>query len=105
LCAQRGARKGFSLMMTNFGFQPGILDYWMLLTDWRNGSFAILLALGILSLSATPSPSAIKRQQLRPSVRRKGSAGGLFPLPNSGRCEPWRPPWLRRELYAASGDD
>jgi hypothetical protein len=48
LCAQRGARKGFSLMMTNFGFQPGILDYWMLLTDWRNGSFAILLALGIL---------------------------------------------------------
>jgi hypothetical protein len=34
--------------MTNFGFQPGILDYWMLLTDWRNGSFAILLALGVL---------------------------------------------------------
>jgi hypothetical protein len=34
--------------MTNFGFQPCILDYWMLLTDWRNGSFAILLALGIL---------------------------------------------------------
>ena len=29
-------------MMTNFGFRPGILDYWMLLTDWRNGSFAIL---------------------------------------------------------------
>jgi hypothetical protein len=35
-------------MMTNFGFQLGILDYWMFLTDWRNGSFAILLALGIL---------------------------------------------------------
>lgn len=35
-------------MMTNFGFQPGILDYWMLLTDWRNGSFATLLALAIL---------------------------------------------------------
>jgi hypothetical protein len=34
--------------MTNFGFQPGILDYWMLLTDWRNGSFAILLASGVL---------------------------------------------------------
>jgi hypothetical protein len=38
----------FLTMMTNFGFQPGILDYWMFLTDWRNGSFAILLALGIL---------------------------------------------------------
>jgi hypothetical protein len=35
-------------MMTNFGFPPGILDYWMLLTDWCNGTFAILLALGIL---------------------------------------------------------
>jgi hypothetical protein len=35
-------------MTSNFGFQPGVLDYWMLLTDWRNGSFAILLALGIL---------------------------------------------------------
>jgi hypothetical protein len=35
-------------MMPNFGFQPGVLDYWILLSDWRNGSFAILLALGIL---------------------------------------------------------
>jgi hypothetical protein len=35
-------------MMPNFGFQPGILDYWMLLTDWRNGTFAMLLALGVL---------------------------------------------------------
>jgi hypothetical protein len=34
--------------MTDFGFQPGILDYWMLLSDWRNGSFAILVALGVL---------------------------------------------------------
>jgi hypothetical protein len=40
-------------MVTNFGFQPGILDYWMLLTDWRNGSS--------FSSSATPLPSAIKR--------------------------------------------
>jgi hypothetical protein len=35
-------------MMPNFGFQPGVLDYWMLLTDWRNGSFAILISLGVL---------------------------------------------------------
>jgi hypothetical protein len=41
-------RKDFPLMMTNFGFVPGILDYWTLLSDWRNGSFAILLALSVL---------------------------------------------------------
>jgi hypothetical protein len=35
-------------MMPDFGFQPGILDYWMLLTDWRNGAFAILLAVSVL---------------------------------------------------------
>jgi hypothetical protein len=35
-------------MMPNFGFQPGALDYWMLLADWRNGTFAIMLALGVL---------------------------------------------------------
>jgi hypothetical protein len=35
-------------MTNNFGFPPGILDYWMLLTDWRNGSFAILLTVGVL---------------------------------------------------------
>jgi hypothetical protein len=41
-------RKDISLMTTNFGFSPGIIDYWMLLADWRNGSFAILLAVGVL---------------------------------------------------------
>jgi hypothetical protein len=35
-------------MMPDFGFQPGILDYWMLLSDWRNGTFTISLALGVL---------------------------------------------------------
>jgi hypothetical protein len=38
--------------MTDFGFQPGILDYWMLPSDWRNGSFAIL-ALSVLFLGYT----------------------------------------------------
>jgi hypothetical protein len=42
-------------MVTNFGFSPGVLDYWMLLTDWRNGSFAILLALGVLLVGYTLS--------------------------------------------------
>jgi hypothetical protein len=45
-------RQGFTLM-TDFGFKPGILDYWMLLSDWRNGSFAILLALSVLFLGYT----------------------------------------------------
>ena len=35
-------------MTTNFGFPPGFLDYWMLLADWRNGTFAILLSVGVL---------------------------------------------------------
>jgi hypothetical protein len=49
-------RKG-SRLMTDFGFQPGILDYWMLLSDWRNGSFAILLALSVLFLGYTLASS------------------------------------------------
>jgi hypothetical protein len=52
------AARIFSLMMTNFGFQPGILDFWMLLSDWQNGSFIILLALGLLLLGY----SALSRQ-------------------------------------------
>jgi hypothetical protein len=39
--------------MTTFGYQPGIIDYWMLLTDWRNGSLAILLALAVLLVGYT----------------------------------------------------
>jgi hypothetical protein len=35
-------------MMPNFGFAPGIVEYWTLLTDWRNGSLAVLLALSVL---------------------------------------------------------
>jgi hypothetical protein len=27
--------------MATFGFYPGPIDYWMLVTDWRNGSIAI----------------------------------------------------------------
>ena len=56
--------------MNNFGYPPGILDYWVLLTDWRNGSFALIpLALAVLfvvghargsnkfmSHEATPAP-------------------------------------------------
>jgi hypothetical protein len=47
--------------MTDFGFQPGILDYWMLLTDWRNGSFAILLALGVLLVGYAQAQRSLTR--------------------------------------------
>jgi len=33
--------------MSTFGYYPGPIDYWMFITDWRNGSVAILLAMGI----------------------------------------------------------
>jgi hypothetical protein len=34
--------------MSTFGYYPGPIDYWMLVTDWRNGSIAIMLAIGAL---------------------------------------------------------
>jgi hypothetical protein len=40
-------------MMPNFGFAPGILDYWMLLIDWGNGTFAILLTLSVILVGYT----------------------------------------------------
>jgi hypothetical protein len=47
--------------MTDFGFQPGILDYWMLLSDWRNGSFAILVALGVLLVGYAQAQRSLTR--------------------------------------------
>jgi hypothetical protein len=47
--------------MTDFGFQPGILDYWMLLTDWHNGSFAILLALSVLLVGYAQAQRSLTR--------------------------------------------
>jgi hypothetical protein len=34
--------------MSTFGFYPGPINYWMLVTDWRGGSIAIMLAIGAL---------------------------------------------------------
>jgi hypothetical protein len=34
--------------MSTFGFYPGPIDYWMLVTDWRSGSIAIMLVIGAL---------------------------------------------------------
>jgi hypothetical protein len=35
-------------LVSTFGFYPGPIDYWMLVTDWRGGSIAIMLAIGAL---------------------------------------------------------
>jgi hypothetical protein len=50
ITAPGDAAQGIPVMMPNFGFAPGIVDYWMLLIDWRNGTFAILLTLSVLLL-------------------------------------------------------
>jgi hypothetical protein len=34
--------------MSTFGFYPGPIDYWMLATNWRAGSIAIILVIGAL---------------------------------------------------------
>ena len=58
--------------MTDFGFQPGIVDYWVLLTDWRNGSFSILVALGVFLVvpRQLPQPvvTAIRRASFRANI-------------------------------------
>ena len=34
--------------MSTFGFYPGPIDYWLLVTDWRGGAISIMLAIGAL---------------------------------------------------------
>jgi hypothetical protein len=56
-------------LMSTFGFYPGPIDYWMLITDWRNGSIAIMLAIGAFVVgyafrtgsSVVPSPPAPRK--------------------------------------------
>jgi hypothetical protein len=46
--------------MSTFGFYPGPIDYWMLITDWRNGSIAMTMVIGALAFrtgsSVVPLP-------------------------------------------------
>jgi hypothetical protein len=48
--------------MGTFGFYPGPIDYWMLVTDWRGGSIAIILVIGALIVGyafRTSSPAVL----------------------------------------------
>jgi hypothetical protein len=49
-------------LMSTFGFYPGPIDYWMLVTDWRGGSIAIMLVIGALIVGyafRTGSPAVL----------------------------------------------
>jgi hypothetical protein len=78
--------------MATFGFYPGPIDYWMLITDWRNGSIAILLAIGAFAVgysfrsgsSVVPSlPTDALPTHPSPAIAEgeieEGDAGGTRP--------------------------
>jgi hypothetical protein len=72
----------------------------MLLTDWRNGSFAILLALGILLVghalalrNKTPAAEAVR--PAKGTSRRAVSTSELGPLRASSRARRY---WRARRL-------
>jgi hypothetical protein len=62
--------------MATFGFYPGPIDYWMLVTDWRNGSIAIMLAIGGLIIGyafrtgspVQPPPTAVLPTHASPAI-------------------------------------
>jgi hypothetical protein len=62
--------------MATFGFYPGLIDYWMLVTDWRNGSIAIMLAIGGLIIGyafrsaspVQPPPPAVLPIHASPAI-------------------------------------
>jgi hypothetical protein len=67
--------------MATFGFYPGPIDYWMLVTDRRNGSIAIMLAIGGLIIGyafRTPSTAVLPTHAspaIAESVDDEGDAG------------------------------
>jgi hypothetical protein len=62
--------------MSTFGFYPGPIDYWMLFTDWHNGSIAIMLASGALVVGyafrtgspVQPPPMAVLPTHVSPAI-------------------------------------
>jgi hypothetical protein len=75
--------------MSTFGYYPGPIDFWMLVTDWRNGSIALMLAIGALivgyalrpeSQVIPPPPTAVLPTHASPALAEgeveEGDAGG-----------------------------
>jgi hypothetical protein len=73
--------------MATFGFYPGPIDYWTLITDWHNGSIAIVLAIGAFAVgyalrSASP-PTDVLPAHPSPAISEgeieEGDAGEMRP--------------------------
>ena len=71
-------------IMSTFGYYPGPIDYWMLVTDWRNGSIAIMLAIGALIVGyafrtrspVVPAPTAVLPTHPSPAIADREVAQG-----------------------------
>jgi hypothetical protein len=75
--------------MATFGFYPGPIDYSLLITDWRNGSIAILLAIGAFAVGyafrrASPPTDAL------PAHPSPAIAGGEIEEGDAGETRPAR---------------
>jgi hypothetical protein len=76
-------------LMATFGFYPGPIDYWRLITDWRNGSIAIVLAIGAFAVgysfrSASP-PTDVLPTHPSPAI-----VGGEIEEGDAGETRPAR---------------
>jgi hypothetical protein len=76
--------------MSTFGYRPGFIDYWSFLTDWRNGSIALLFVLvAVLALAfvarqrrrVSPDDGLPKPRKPRHQRQRKGSR--FYPFPSA----------------------
>jgi hypothetical protein len=91
--ADRGSqRETNGNLMSTFGFYPAPTACWMLITDWRHGSIAILLAIGAFAVgyafrsgsSVVPSlPTDVLPTHPSPAIAEgeieEGDAGGTRP--------------------------
>jgi hypothetical protein len=62
--SQRGENK-----VSTFGYYPGPIDYWMFITDWRNGLIAILLGMSVFIFGyviARKSPALVESADALP---------------------------------------
>jgi hypothetical protein len=76
--------------MSTFGYYPGPIDYWMFITDWRNGSVAILLAMGIFLVGyalARRSPTLMEPADALPAISGNNAINEVNPAASRQRIE------------------